>query len=105
MTTDMATLSIKEDQLKLKRISRLMKTIGHPSRLLIVELLLEKGQLPVRDISEAIDISQSNTSQHLKALEDIEVLYSEREGTSVYYGILNQGVAKLLQCVHDCTTC
>lgn len=99
------TPTIQADQEKLKRISRMMKTIGHPSRLLIVDLLLEKGQLPVRDISEAIDISQSNTSQHLKALEDIEILYSDRQGTSVFYGILNMNVAKLMQCVNECANC
>jgi DNA-binding transcriptional ArsR family regulator len=98
-------VSLSEDKDKLKRVSRLMKTVGHPSRLMIVELLLTQGKLPVREISEAIDISQSNTSQHLKALEDIEVLFSEREGTSVYYGILNTGISKLLNCVQECTTC
>lgn len=102
---EVKTPTLNEDQDKLKRISRMMKTIGHPSRLLIVDLLLKLGKLPVRDISETIDISQSNTSQHLKALEDIEILYSERQGTSVYYGILNMSVAKLMQCVNECASC
>ncbi len=95
----------KEDEKKLERVSKIMKTIGHPSRLLIVSLLLDRGQLPVRDISEAIGISQSNTSQHLKALENIEILYAERQGTSVFYGILNMSVGKLLHCVNECATC
>lgn len=99
------TPTMKEDEDKLKRISNMMKTIGHPSRLLIVDLLLKRGKLPVRDISEGIGISQSNTSQHLKALEIIEILYSERQGTSVYYGIQNMSVAKLMRCVNECVTC
>lgn len=102
---EVKTPTLNEDQDKLKRISRMMKTIGHPSRLLIVDLLLKRGKLPVRDISETIDISQSNTSQHLKALEDIEILYSERQGTSVFYGILNMSVAKLMKCVNECASC
>lgn len=102
---EVKTSTILADKDKLKRISRMMKTIGHPSRLLIVDLLLDRGKLPVRDISEAINISQSNTSQHLKALEDIEILYSERQGTSVFYGILNMSVAKLMNCVNECASC
>jgi ArsR family transcriptional regulator len=102
---DVNTLNIKEDKRKLDRISSIMKTIGHPSRLLIVDLLLERGKLPVRDISEDIGISQSNTSQHLKALENIEILYSDRQGTSVFYGIQNKSVAKLMRCVNECASC
>ena len=98
-------MTIRNDSKKLKRISNLMKTIGHPSRLAIVDLLLEKGRMPVKAISESIGISQSNTSQHLKALEVIEAISSEREGTSIFYQIENQGLNKLLQCVNECANC
>ena len=68
--------TLRNDKAKLKRIASLMKTIGHPARLSIIDLLLEKGKLPVKEIHEAIDIiheardiSNSNASQHLTALE------------------------------------
>lgn len=96
---------LKDDENKLRRIARMMKTIGHPSRLLIVELLLDKGKLPVKDIYEAVKISQSNASQHLKALEDIGILRSEREGKNICYHVQNMTVAKLLQCVNECAEC
>jgi len=96
---------LRDDEDKLRRIARMMKTVGHPSRLLIVELLLERGKLPVKEIYEAVKISQSNASQHLKALEDIGILTSEREGKNICYRVQNQTVAKLLQCVNECTEC
>jgi DNA-binding transcriptional ArsR family regulator len=96
---------LREDEDKLKRIARTMKTIGHPSRLMIVELLLEKGKLPVKEIYECVNISQSNASQHLKALEDIGILSSEREGKNICYRVQNMTVDKLLQCVNECTDC
>lgn len=98
-------MTIRANEKKLKRISTLMKTIGHPSRLAIIDLLLEKGRLPVRTISDTIGISQSNTSQHLKALENIDAINSEREGTSIFYQIENQGLEKLLACVNTCVDC
>jgi len=98
-------LQLRTDVDKLKRVARLMKTVGHPSRLKIIELLIEKKTLPVRDIYEAVDISQSNASQHLKALEDVGVLFSTREGQNIFYEIKNKTIIKLLDCVNECTEC
>lgn len=82
-----------------------MKTVSHPARLAIIDLLLENGSLSVTDIYESVGISQSNASQHLKALEDIEVLSSLREGKSIRYEVQNAQIAQLLHCVNECTTC
>lgn len=88
-----------------KKISRMMKTVGHPSRLQIIDLLLESGPMPVKDIVEAIGISQSNASQHLKALEDIDVLRSERFGKSISYHVHKLQIEHLLACVRECAGC
>lgn len=82
-----------------------MKTVSHPARLSIIDLLLERGAMSVTDIYESVGISQSNASQHLKALEDVGVLASDRDGKSILYQIHNQQIAQLLQCVNECTTC
>lgn len=90
---------------KLKRVARVMKTISHPARLAIVELLLEHGPLPVKQIYSHIGISQSNASQHLKALEDVSVLSSERNGKKILYHVSNPNVSRLLDCVQACADC
>jgi len=82
-----------------------MKTVSHPVRLSIIDLLLERGAMSVTGIYENVGISQSNASQHLKALEDVGVLGSDRNGKSILYQIQNQQIAQLLQCVNECTTC
>jgi len=99
------SLHLMDDPDKLKRVARLMKTVGHPSRILIIDLLLEQDRLPVKDIYEAVDISQSSASQHLKALEDVGILISEREGKHICYMIQNNQVRNLLGCVTACTDC
>lgn len=98
-------ISIRNEPRKLKRVARLLKTVGHPSRLMIIDLLLDHDSLPVKEIFQAIDISQSNASQHLKALEDLGVLISERDGKHIRYSIDNPNIRQLLRCVQDCTTC
>jgi DNA-binding transcriptional ArsR family regulator len=101
----MDSISLRTDPIKLKQVARLMKTVSHPVRLSIVDLLLEKGPLSVTDIYGAVGISQSNASQHLKALEDIEVLNSVREGKSILYEVGNDQIAQLLECVNECSEC
>ena len=96
------SFSLRTDPDKMKRIARLMKTVSHPSRLPIMELLLEKERLSVNEIAEEIEISQSNASQHLKALEDVEVLSSMREGKQIYYEVENKGISRMLYCVNQC---
>ena len=103
--TELTSLQLRADSDKVKRVARLMKTVGHPSRLKIIELLMEKKTLPVREIYEAIDISQSNASQHLKSLEDVGVLSSTREGKNIFYEIKNKTIIKLLECVNECAEC
>ncbi|MEZ4775171.1 MAG: metalloregulator ArsR/SmtB family transcription factor [Bacteroidia bacterium] len=101
----MEVLTLWKDPEKLKRVAKLLKIIGHPSRLLILELLLEKTSLPVKDIFEAVKISQSNASQHLKSLEDVGILTSERDGKNICYSIKNHEIHKLLDCVNSCANC
>ena len=101
----MEVLNLIQDTVKYKRVARLMKTVGHTSRLMIIDLLLEHGKLSVSEIQESIHISQSNASQHLRVLEDIGVLYSERNGKSILYGIENKEIEGLIRCVNECTSC
>lgn len=101
----MEVLTLWKEPEKLKRVAKLLKIIGHPSRLLILELLLDRTSLPVKDIFEAVKISQSNASQHLKALEDVGVLTSERDGKNICYSIRNPEIRKLLDCVGSCANC
>ncbi|MEO0468182.1 MAG: metalloregulator ArsR/SmtB family transcription factor [Bacteroidota bacterium] len=101
----MEQTKFRSDPAKLKRVARLMKTMSHQSRLAIVELLLEKKRLSVTDIYQEIGISQSNASQHLKALEMVEILTSEREGKQIFYRIQNPHIGHLLMCVGACSEC
>ena len=97
--------ALRNNTSKLKRVAKVMKTISHPARLAIVELLLEQGALPVKTIYETVGISQSNASQHLKALEDVEVLISVRDGKQILYRVINPNIPKLLECVQECADC
>lgn len=66
----------------------LLKSLSHPTRLEILELLRnENGELCVCDIYEKLELEQSNVSQHLKVLKDQGILNSRKEGLMVFYKV------------------
>jgi DNA-binding transcriptional ArsR family regulator len=58
--------------------------VGDPNRVRIIYELAQ-GPLNVKSLAEAIDLSSSTTSRHLKVLRDKELVSSEREGHMVVY--------------------
>ncbi len=90
---------------RLKRAAQFMKVLSHPNRMLVVDLLLDRGGLTVGTIAETLGLSQSNTSQQLKALEMAGVLRSDRQGKSILYSMDHPGIAQLMRCINACIDC
>ncbi len=67
--------------------SALLKSISHPTRLEILDLLMNKDELCVCEIYEKLDLEQSNVSQHLKVLKDQGILSSRKDGLMVLYKV------------------
>jgi len=84
----------------IENAAEVLKTVGHPIRLRIVESL-EKSEKCVGDIAAALRCRQAITSQHLNLMKDKGILSSRREGAKVYYRIENANVIKLLHCIYD----
>lgn len=84
----------------MEHAAEILKTMAHPTRLLIVELLQAK-EMCVNDIAEALDNKQAITSQQLNMMKDKGVLSRRREGVKVYYHIENNNIANLLHCINE----
>jgi ArsR family transcriptional regulator len=88
----------KIDQARIERAAAVLKTVAHPLRLRIVELL-ESGDKSVNELKELLGVTQPLTSQHLSQMRMRGVLGSRREGTLVYYSIANPDVVKVIHCI------
>ncbi|NJR66454.1 MAG: winged helix-turn-helix transcriptional regulator [Leptolyngbyaceae cyanobacterium CRU_2_3] len=67
-------------------ISAGFHALSEPLRLQVLELLRYQ-ELCVCDLSEALGISQSKLSFHLKVLKEAELLRSRQQGRWMYYSI------------------
>ncbi len=78
-----------------QKTADIFKALGHPTRLRILHIL-EKEELCVCTIYEALDLEQSNVSQHLKVLRDKDILRTRREGPMIMYRISRPEILSIL---------
>ena len=70
------------DPAVLARAADIIKLLGHPERLKIVEVL-ERGEASVSEIRDALRLPQAIVSQHLARLRGANVVAARRAGVHV----------------------
>ena len=64
--------------------SKVYNMLGNPVRLKILYLLKQESRLCVCDISEILDMTIPSISQHLKKLRGENIVFTERDGNTIY---------------------
>ncbi len=91
-----------QDSAQLEKVAFILKTVAHPMRLGIVQLLGSKEKLSVGEICEFLGTEQSLTSHHLCNLRLKGILTSKREGQKVYYTLKEKQLAKIMHWLKNC---
>ena len=94
--TDRISVDVVQDA------SRVLRCIGHPVRLRIIELLDNRGELNVSAVQEALKLEQATASQHLSLMRDKGILRSRRDGVNMFYEVLDEKVVQIMNCLRDC---
>ncbi|MFO7750470.1 MAG: metalloregulator ArsR/SmtB family transcription factor [Desulfobacteraceae bacterium] len=71
--------------LERERLAGIFKALGHPTRLKIVEYLIEIDTCICGDIVNIFPFSQSTISQHLKLLKESGIVCGEVDGPKTYF--------------------
>lgn len=77
-------------------LSEFYKIFGDPTRLRILDVLLNKP-LCVNEISELLDMTQSAISHQLKNLRASNLVKTEKIGKNVYYSISDEHIKIILK--------
>lgn len=75
--------------------AELFRTLGHPVRVRVLELLL-RGPRPVHELLAEIEVEASNLSQQLAVLRRAGLVSSRRDGTTVLYTLSSPEVAEMM---------
>ena len=78
-----------------KRTAELMKALGHPARIAIIELLAERQTCICGDITDELPLAQSTVSQHLKALKQAGIIKGEIDGVRTCYCLDEKGIREI----------
>jgi len=83
----------------LETTARMLKCLGHPIRLRILDLLERRGESTVTEVHEGLDLEQAVCSQHLNLMRDKGILARRKEGVHAFYSLNDPRALKVLSCV------
>ncbi len=86
-------------QALLETTARMLRCLGHPVRLRILDLLERRGEATVSQIQEGLALEQAVCSQHLGLMRDKGILARRKEGVHVIYSLGDPRALKVLACV------
>ena len=99
MTPTQLVRSIQPETLA--RAAEVIKLLGHPERLKIVEVL-EREEATVTEIQGALGLPQAIVSQHLAKMRGCGIVAARRDGNHMYYRIAEPKVHHILTCIRKC---
>lgn len=76
----------------------LLKAMGHPIRVEIIELLGKK-EMCACEIASLFDCDRTTVSKHLAILKDLGIIGQRREGLYIYYSLKLHCLVSMLQCI------
>lgn len=81
--------------------ARLLRLLANEKRLLILCLLIARGEMDVTSLAEAVELSQSALSQHLAKLREDGLVAFRRESQTLYYRLEDPRAARVLATLKD----
>ncbi|MFZ3091099.1 MAG: metalloregulator ArsR/SmtB family transcription factor [Nitrospirota bacterium] len=88
----------------MKKAAELFKILSVDKRIEIIELL-KKEPMSVNALAEALGITQSAVSQHLRVLKAAGLVEAERQGYWIYYSLNRDALEKCRQRLNRVCTC
>ena len=87
---------------KLEKAAFILKTVAHPTRLAIIDLLNTNARMSVSELAEVLGVEQSLLSHHLITMKLKGILRSDKEGQNMFYALKEKDVTKLIECIEHC---
>ena len=80
---------------KAEGIAEMLSRISHPSRLMIICMLLKK-EMYVQELVSELGTTKGNISQHLRVLADRDLIQKRRDGNRIFYRIKDPNMKNLI---------
>lgn len=84
------------DEQTAAQVAELFNALSDTSRVRMISVLA-KQEMNVGELAEAVDLSESAVSHHLRGLRQMRLVRARKEGRYVYYALDDDHVADLFQ--------
>jgi DNA-binding transcriptional ArsR family regulator len=98
----MKTLIERTSSEKLNRAAEMLKTMAHPVRLAIIDLIKNNSKMSNTDIQNKLKLEQPILSQHLTLMRDKGIIDFEKSGKYSFYYLKQNEFMKIIDCVENC---
>lgn len=100
MIADDTQLDVEALRLSATQACRLLKSMAHPDRLLLL-CQLSQGELCVGDIEQRLGINQPTLSQQLGVLREEKLVSTRREGKQIFYRLESHNAMAVMQVLYS----
>ena len=90
----------KVDMESLGEAADCLRTLAHPVRIRMVQLLLH-DRYTVGELAEDCGVLENVASEHLRLMQRCGFFTSEREGRRVYYRVAEPHLENILECIES----
>jgi len=72
---------------KINEMADILKALGNPARLKVVQFLMDNPTSCCGDIIEVLPLAQSTVSKHLSELKRVKLITGKNKGNNIYYSL------------------
>jgi len=98
---DAAPFQLPEAPSEPDLVAKYFRGLGDPTRLRVLELLAEHGELPAGALVERLELPQATVSTHLGCLRWCGFVATRREHRSVLYRIADERVSAMVSLANE----
>lgn len=99
-STKKSTKPKPADMEALRQAAECLKTLAHPVRIRMVQLLLH-GRYTVGELAEDCGVPDNVASEHLRLMQRCGFFTSEREGRKVFYQVAEPHLKNIMDCIES----
>ena len=100
MTQLQAPFRLPEAPIRSDLVAKYFRGLGDPTRIRILELLRDEGELSVGELVERLRVPQPKVSNHLACLRWCGFIEARREHRVVYNRIADERVVRMVDLAH-----
>jgi len=92
-------------RVKFEARAKIMKALGHPARLFIVDELSRHDERCVCELTQLVGLDMSTVSRHLSVLKEAGIIEDDKRGQMVFYRLRVKCVMNFFKCIESVIAC